>query len=411
MRQTNLLKIINISNVFNTAFQISNAFNHCNTNTKSAINNDTSNCNNTNPDLYDIFYTTASTVTTTPLKNKNTIFSTLSAQQALLFVQNGTTYSDGIHMYDNLLNGKDITHHIQLNKILGKNVKDDISDFLGDKYSEIVIANSLWWKNEDIDSDYYTKMSELGTLQKTNNILADVNGWVSSKTNGMIDKILDHDDPDIRVVILNTIYFKGHWITEFEAKKTVQRPFYTGQNNSITKDFMCMNDKCKLLQSDNHDVLCKKYANGFYMIFIKNHDDNNYDLPSLSQKQLIDYWKNSRVENVYIEIPRFKIEATHDLKALISHAYPSIDMNHICDKIKKDFKVSKILQKAVIEVDEIGTKAAAATMVMAKESAMMTSPKSYTFKANKKFHFNLVKINDSDPDGEPIIIFSGTVAE
>ena len=38
-----------------------------------------------------------------------------------------------------------------------------------------------------------------------------VNDWIAEKTHDKIQKMLDTDGPDLAMLLINAIYFKGKW--------------------------------------------------------------------------------------------------------------------------------------------------------------------------------------------------------
>ena len=40
--------------------------------------------------------------------------------------------------------------------------------------------------------------------------------WVNEKTNGKIKSIIENLSPDVMIVLLNAIYFKGSWEKKFD---------------------------------------------------------------------------------------------------------------------------------------------------------------------------------------------------
>src|SRR5690554_5222291 len=47
-----------------------------------------------------------------------------------------------------------------------------------------------------------------------------INGWASDNTNGLIEQVIDQTDPMDLMCLLNAIYFKGIWSSEFDPKNT-----------------------------------------------------------------------------------------------------------------------------------------------------------------------------------------------
>ncbi len=55
--------------------------------------------------------------------------------------------------------------------------------------------------------------------------LFDINAWVTRKTHGKIDKILDQLDPNSAAVLLNAVYFKAKWASSFPPSATANGRF------------------------------------------------------------------------------------------------------------------------------------------------------------------------------------------
>ena len=114
--------------------------------------------------------------------------------------------------------------------------------------------------------------------------------------------------------------------------------------------------------------------------------------------------KEKASTKVHLEIPRFKIESTIQLNKILKE----LGMTDMFDDTAADFEgisdenlvVSDAIQKAFVEVDEVGTTAAAATaIVIGTRSA--TSEK---FIANRPFLFFVRDLQTG------LLLFQGRVA-
>ena len=85
-------------------------------------------------------------------------------------------------------------------------------------------ANSVWVRNDFKVLESFVKTNKMyynaevynepfndGTKDK-------VNRWCADKTNNLIQKILDDSSSDAVSLLINAIYFKGVWTSEFKVK-------------------------------------------------------------------------------------------------------------------------------------------------------------------------------------------------
>lgn len=229
-----------------------------------------------------------------------------------------------------------------------------------------------------------------------------INNWVNEKTEGKIKDLLSQEtvDNSTKLVLVNAIYFKGKWSTQFEEEFTVDATFQL--NKTTTKPVKMMQQKSKFRFSFIDEVKCKILempykGNELSMIIILPNDieDSTTGLEQLEQELTYEKFKEwtsldmtGQVE-VEVRLPRFKMEETYDLNDVLTH----MGMVDAFDGSKSDFSgmssgndlvLSKVVHKAFVEVNEEGTEAAAATAAVVSERSLMIPE---TFIADHPFLF------------------------
>ena len=92
------------------------------------------------------------------------------------------------------------------------------------------------------------------------------------------------------------------------------------------------------------------------------------------EKKLADYLQvNSYLSTVSIYLPKFKVDATFQLKKILktlgmTEAFEPSQADFSGITGKRDLIISDVIHKAFVEVNEMGTEAAAATVIVASKS-------------------------------------------
>ncbi len=230
--------------------------------------------------------------------------------------------------------------------------------------------------------------------------VTDINAWVSGKTSGKIDKLVDNLSPMDVMVLLNAIYFKGDWTTQFDASKTAPGTFYLDGGGEVTVDMMHTPEYAIDLgyyEGEGYQVARLPYGREKIAMYIFLPEGNNtlsgmigsIDLDSFESALTgADSWASE----LTFTMPKFKLE--YGVKRL-NNALTNLGMGVAFDPYLADLSGIAKLQgqnlyigyvdhKAVVEVNEQGTEAAAATSVGIRvTSAPATTP----FNVNRPYLF------------------------
>jgi serpin B len=229
---------------------------------------------------------------------------------------------------------------------------------------------------------------------------AEINSWVEQMTQQRITGLIPRGSlTDLtRLVLVNALYVKSAWKYPFDKSNTTQKDFTTTTGSVKKTDFMIQQKKnIKWYESEKFTVIELPYTSAeFSLLLIRPNVDQVKDIsfyiPGAAMYQAI--MDSLRPQEVYMEIPSFKIESQFSLgaelrKAGMEHAFDDrADFSGINGE--KDLRVSNVFQKVFFEMDEEGTEAAAATgMVMVTTSMPIDPPQPKEFIANRPFLFIL----------------------
>ncbi|XP_055950489.1 serpin B6-like [Argiope bruennichi] len=229
-------------------------------------------------------------------------------------------------------------------------------------------------------------------------IVEEINSFVREKTNGKIEKLLDELSPSTVLVLLNAVYFKGTWKIEFDREETFDQIFYNYGLESERKraPFMHMTEKLPLARFENFQALELPYKgeNVSMLILLPNERDEIQSLEqSLTPEKLTEIQQRLFKTEVDVSLPKFKLgfekELSEEVQALGANeifAAGSADFSGMTPS--RDVFVSQVLHKAVIEVNEEGSEAAAVTGIISNRMGLIDKPE---FIADHPFLFAIVE--------------------
>ncbi|XP_068713939.1 serpin B6-like [Montipora foliosa] len=227
-------------------------------------------------------------------------------------------------------------------------------------------------------------------------VRVEINQWVEQKTHQKIKDLIPEGmlNADTRLTLVNAIYFKGLWLQPFVKASTFPRSFFVNKNKELQVPMMHQDGNFKVIESSELacQILEMPYIGGqlSMVIFLPLEIDG---LASLEEKFNFGNLKKSladldasRLEEIEVYLPKFKLEQRFDLNDLLTR----MGAGDMFVPSKADFSgiaqeplyVSKVVHKAFIEVNEEGTEAAAATGI-----GMMLMSLKPMFSANHPFLF------------------------
>ncbi|MCR4335067.1 MAG: serpin family protein [archaeon] len=283
-------------------------------------------------------------------------------------------------------------------------------------------ANAIWANNDfqiienfvDVVKNYYGAEARELDFAQSEQSTNTINKWVEDNTNGKIKDIIPQGvlSDMTRLVLTNAVYFKGTWQIQFNPDDTMPEEFRT-PNGTVMADMMRIiknDDGFNYTEDDLAQVLELPYkGDKLSMIILLPKNDSLSNMEASLDAQKIESYRNSlRKTELPIFIPKFKFEAKYFLNQNLSNLgmkdafVPEIaDFSGISDE---SLYISDVIHQSFIEVNEEGTEAAAATVVVV--AATSIGPENpFEFKADHPFMFAII-------DNETgLIVFLGKVVD
>jgi serpin B len=269
---------------------------------------------------------------------------------------------------------------------------------------------------------YKAEASVVDFLHAPEEARGQINTWAAQKTKNLINSVLPPgsiDPATTRVVVGNAVYFKGAWEgMPFDRRHTVHKPFHRLEGSHIDvcfmqsrmRQFVAVHDGFKVLKlpyrmaAQGHpnkvtptpapfgrvelERRTVRYAappqraadqTQFSMcIFLPEaHDGLRGLLDTIASRPgfLHDHLPHRRVDVREIRVPKFKLSfysSIVDVLTKLGLRLPFYGKADLSDMVEDDSSglpivVDNVIHKAVIEVNEEGTKATAVTMVISAE--------------------------------------------
>ena len=249
-------------------------------------------------------------------------------------------------------------------------------------------ANAIWFNDKEglhIEEDFLQTNADwydagIYAAPFDDSTCKDINRWVSDHTKGMIPKILDKVPEDAIMYLVNALAFDGEWLSPYDANATTDGTFTRENGSTQTVPFM-HSDEYAYLEGEKVTGFMKNYKDGSYAFAALLPDEGvslAEALDSLDGESLTALLQNVSGEEVITAMPKFAVDYDAGLEEVLpalgvtdAFAADLADFTGIGTSDLGNLYISRVLHKTHMEVDELGTKAAAATVVEMTEGAAM----------------------------------------
>jgi serpin B len=247
---------------------------------------------------------------------------------------------------------------------------------------------------------------------------ADVNDWVKRKTEGKIERIIDQLDPATQATLLNAVYFRAAWLAAFDKRNTADKTFHLTSANTVQVPTMHRTGRYAVTARPGYRAIRLPYAVRQLGLIIalpdkaRSMQDVSARLDTTEISELVAALRSAPTRLVELAMPRFKSTYKANLVPPFKQAGLKLALSDAADfsgmtggsTSKDGLKIDQIVHGAVIEVDERGTEAAAATVITMMPTSARPEPPE-PFQVDRPFLFYLVD------DATGAILFQGRIMD
>ncbi len=286
------------------------------------------------------------------------------------------------------------------------------------------VANSLWCQRDYTFTDAFLKLNRAfydagarlvdfaGSSDATRQ---EINSWVAAKTQDKIRNLLQPGQVTAatRLVLCNAVYFKGKWASQFDPNNTAPAPFFTGAGQQVLTPLMSQSLKLRSRSFDDFALFALPYTGNdlALVILLPKAVDGVAALEQRLDAAKLQEWlaalDGAGEAKAQVFLPRFKLDCRLELaRELAAMGMPaafgqSADFSGMTGT--RALCISDVVHQAMVELNEEGTEAAAATAVgMALTSVRAPAP---VFRVDHPFVF-LIRENQTGS-----ILFLGRVTD
>ncbi|GAB1298064.1 NK26 [Apodemus speciosus] len=222
---------------------------------------------------------------------------------------------------------------------------------------------------------YHSEMEQLSFAEAAEESRKHINTWVSKQTKGKIQDLLSKDsvDSQTRLILVNALYFQGTWYKFFEKDSTKEMPFKINKRETRPVQMMWQEDTFyhAYVKEIQAQVLVMPYE-GMELSFVVLLPDEGMDISKVENNltfEKLTAWtkpESMQCDEIHVYLPKFQLQEQYDMQTLFQH----LGMMDVFDGSKADLSgmstgedlcLSKFVHKCVVEVNEEGTEAAAAS--------------------------------------------------
>lgn len=251
------------------------------------------------------------------------------------------------------------------------------------RHYELSVVNSLWGQRgfaflpdflNRLAASYASELRQVDFASAAEQARRDINRWVEGQTNERIRDLLQPGmlDSLTTLVLVNAIYFKAAWRTQFQERLTTEGLFRVSAEQTVAVPLMAQQNRFRHGAGEGYAALELPYEDDelSMLLLLPDEVDGLPELEAaLDSRLLAQILAGLKPRQVRVELPRFSASSTFNLAATLGQmGMPDAFVLGTADfsgiTVQEPLAISHVVHKAFVDVDEAGTEAAAATAVV-----------------------------------------------
>ena len=292
---------------------------------------------------------------------------------------------------------------------------EDLSGLSGVVPGEISSANAAFAaQGLPLDGAYVDRLSEAYGAEWFDldaDVVEKVNAWVAEHTDGLIDQLLSETpDPMTGLILINAIAMDAKWASPFKAYNTIEDIFHAPEGD-VNVEMMYQQAFFDYVERDGLQIVRLPYADSTLEMWIALPGAGasiGMDglLDALAEQGLAYLTDGAEEREVDLFLPKFDLTTENSLSDALKALGVELPFGEDADFSgisEVPMWIDEILQKVRVQLDEEGTKAAAATAAIVACMAAPLPEDTVEMRVDRPFAFVIA-------DGETgSVCFAGVV--
>ncbi|MDJ0730894.1 MAG: serpin family protein [Crocosphaera sp.] len=285
--------------------------------------------------------------------------------------------------------------------------------------SRLIVTNSLWAREgfsfryqfrKNSRSYYQAKITNLDfSSSEARGIM---NRWVTEKTQGQIQKIMDSTQADDVLFLINTASFQGLWEIGFDRNLIKDKPFYLMDKSVRNYPFMSRKGTYNYLETPQLKAVELPYGDGRFSLYLFLAQPEN-NLPEMVEgitpKKLSKLLSQFRKSQGLLELPRFRLNYEVDL----TNALKKLGFSTMFDPNQAEFAqlsshptyINGMKHQTMLVINEQGVTTSPENNVLVKTASMDNLKEEFSLTINRPF-LSIIRDNETGN-----ILFMGMIFE